>query len=57
MKVKDMSHMFYYCSSLISFPDISKWKINKKLDKIKIFEGCDERIIPAKLKDSDCLIY
>ena len=57
MNVYDMSYMFYYCTSLISFPDISNWKINKELKKNKIFEGCDERIIPAKLKDSNCLVY
>ena len=52
-----MACMFCQCCSLISLPDISKWKLNKEVDKEAMFNGCDERIIPEKFKESNCLIY
>ena len=42
--------MFYYCSSLTSFPDISKWIINDELDKDSMFDRCNENIIPKNFK-------
>ena len=45
-----MSFMFYGCNSLKSLPDISIWKINKNLNKEKMFEGVDKNIIPKKFK-------
>ena len=43
--------MFENCSSLESFPDISKWKINKKLDTNLMFEGCDSLKEKPKLNN------
>ena len=37
--------MFRGCSSLISLPDISKWKINKKTDITGLFYGCSSLLI------------
>ena len=42
--------MFSGCKSLKSFPDISKWIVNKKMNKITMFEGCDKNIIPENFK-------
>ena len=42
--------MFDFCSSLVSLPDISKWKLNKELYKEDMLLGCNERIIPEKFK-------
>jgi len=50
-----MSHLFYNCSSLTSFPDISVWVIKRKLKKDSMFQGVDKKIIPKKFKG--CLIY
>jgi len=50
-----MSYMFYECSSLISLPDISSWKIKFALKKEDMFEGVDKKIIPKKFKG--CIIY
>jgi len=50
-----MNYMFSYCTSLNSFPDISKWEFNKNIKTIKMFEGVDNNIIPYKFKD--CIIY
>ena len=36
--------MFLGCSSLISFPDISKWKINKVGHICRLFYGCSSLI-------------
>ena len=38
-----MKFMFYNCSSLTSFPDITKWKINTihKIDFTSMFDGCN----------------
>ena len=33
-----MSYMFYWCSSLKSLPDISKWELNKNLKKENMFK-------------------
>ena len=55
--ITSMACMFCQCCSLISLPDISKWKLNKEVDKEAMFNGCDERIIPEKFKESNCLIY
>jgi len=41
--VKDMSYMFYECSSLSSLPDISKWNTNKAsrvTHMSYMFSGC-----------------
>ena len=38
--VKDMSGMFYKCSSLSTLPDISKWNINNVENINGIFCGC-----------------
>ena len=38
--------MLINCSSLISLPDISKWKLNKNVKKYAMFYGCDKKIIP-----------
>ena len=48
--ITNMSHMFDFCSSLVSLPDISKWKLNKELYKEDMLLGCNERIIPEKFK-------
>ena len=48
--VIDMDGMFSHCSLLISLPDISKWKLNEKLENKNMFLKCDERIIPEKFK-------
>ena len=40
-----MSYMFGYCKSLISFPDISRWKTNNELKQDLMFDGCNEKII------------
>ena len=37
---KNMSYMFYGCSSLISLPDISKWNINSANNMSFLFSGC-----------------
>ena len=52
-----MSDMFDGCTSLKSLPDISKWDLNKKLDKKDMFYNCDEKIIPEKFKESKLLIF
>jgi surface protein len=52
--VTNMSYMFSGCS-LKSFPDLSKWKLNKKLKITNMFEGINEEIIPKKFKH--CLIF
>ena len=36
-----MSYLFYFCKSLKSFPDISKWDTSKVTDMSSIFHGCD----------------
>jgi len=38
--ITDMSWMFYECSSLLYFPDISKWNTNKVTDMSYMFGGC-----------------
>jgi len=38
--VTDMSFMFDECSSLLSFPDISKWKTNNIINMKAIFADC-----------------
>ena len=43
-----MKCMFKNCRSLKSFPDISKWELNKEVIKEKMFEGCNKEIIPKK---------
>ena len=35
-----MSYMFYGCSSLSSFPDISKWNTNNVTNMSYLFNGC-----------------
>ena len=42
--LKNMSHMFYGCSSLISLPDISKWDTNNVKIMDSIFYGCSSLI-------------
>ena len=37
--LQNISKMFYYCSSLISLPDISKWNTNNIIDMSGIFGG------------------
>jgi len=39
-KVKNMSFMFFECSSLINMPDISKWDMHKVTDISYMFSGC-----------------
>ena len=56
-KITNMSYMFSECNSLNSLPDISKWKLNKNLEKEDMFYNCDEKIIPEKFKESKCLIF
>ena len=43
-----MSFMFSGCSSLISFPDISKWDTTIVKNIRSMFYGCNEMIIPKK---------
>ena len=50
-----MNEMFYNCTSLNSFPDISKWKMNKNLRSELMFNGVNKKIIPKKFKN--CIIY
>ena len=50
-----MNYMFNNCISLNSFPNISKWKLNKKLTTIRMFEGVNNKIIPSKFKG--CMIF
>ena len=38
--VKDISFMFYGCASLISLPDISKWKTDRVCNLNSIFGNC-----------------
>ena len=38
--VTNMSFMFYGCSSLLSLPDISKWKTNNVTNMSCMFYGC-----------------
>ena len=38
--ITNMSHMFDYCKSLLSLPDISKWNTNKVTDMSYIFSNC-----------------
>ena len=35
-----MNHMFSYCESLTSLPDISKWKTNKVTNMNEMFSYC-----------------
>ena len=50
-----MSNMFNGCFLLNSFPDFTKWKLNKKLKAKDMFKGIDTKIIPKKFKS--CLIF
>ena len=49
--------MLYGCSSLISLPDISKWKLNKVQFKESIFNECSSLISIPNLKFKDISIY
>ena len=42
--LKDMSYMFYECSSLISLPDISKWNTNNIENMSYMFYECSSLI-------------
>ena len=42
--ITDMSYMFGFCSSLISLPDISKWKTNNVTNMYRVFSGCSSLI-------------
>ena len=48
-----MVNMFDNCNSLISIPDISKWKINKYIIKKFIFGIIDDNINLLKNPLSD----
>jgi len=48
-----MKDMFKGCSSLTSFPDISKWSIENVSNKRNMFLDCDESIIPEKFKKEE----
>ena len=39
-----MKAVFYECSSLISLPDISKWKTNNVNDMTGMFDECSSLI-------------
>jgi surface protein len=39
-KIKDMSSMFYGCTSLVSLPNISGWNTIRVKDMSKVFRGC-----------------
>ena len=64
-KVTDMHSMFYGCSSLLSLPDISKWKTNNIIDMCSIFDGCSSlSSLPDiskwntnKVTDMHCMFY
>ena len=46
-----MSEMFYYCSSLSSLPDISKWDTSNVTNMSFMFYGCKSSLnIPSKFK-------
>jgi len=46
---KDMSSMFFGCSSLNNLPDISKWDTKNVENKSYMFEGCNSlNNIPKK---------
>ena len=38
--IKDISYIFYECSSLLSLPDISKWNTNNVNNMSYMFSGC-----------------
>ena len=42
--ITNMSYMFNKCSSLLSLPDISKWKINNVNDMSYMFYNCSSLI-------------
>ena len=49
--IKDMSYMFYKCSSLTSLPDISKWNTNNVTNMCYMFYKCSSFLnIPEKFK-------
>ena len=37
-----MSEMFYYCKSLLSLPDISKWNTSNLENAYRMFGECDK---------------
>ena len=39
-KIKNMSHMFSNCSSLVSLPDINKWETSQITNMNYLFFGC-----------------
>ena len=39
--VTNMSSMLYYCKSLSSLPDISKWNTNNAIDMSFMFSHCE----------------
>ena len=39
-----MSNMFYYCNSLISLPDISKWNTSNVYNMDRMFSECNSLI-------------
>ena len=38
--LKDISYMFYRCSSLVSIPDLSQWNKNNVYDMNSFIEDC-----------------
>ena len=46
-----MRYMFYGCSSLNNFPDISKWDTKNVTNMRYMFDGCSKlKKIPDKFK-------
>jgi len=47
--ITNMSYMFYNCSSLLSLPDISKWKTNNVTDMNSMFYNCSSLLSLPKI--------
>ena len=45
-----MSWMFYYCESLKSLSDISKWNTNNVTDMSYMFDGCKSLSLSETIK-------
>ena len=45
-----MNSMFWYCSSLQSLPDISKWDTKNVTNMNYMFDGVNKKLIPKKFQ-------
>jgi len=46
-----MSFMFFYCSSLSSLPDLSKWDTKNVTDMSSMFDSCPKLKNQPKFKN------